>query len=159
MLTRQLIQLAAGFAILSICIIWCPARTVADGSDVGPNCDLAAPPRNAGVIADHGIYFFMFLPRIDATYDGCQVLWTDNGSRYLVTLFKQGKPKHAVYLPDADASVRAECFYDNGTLTKGGPDCLGYDEAKHGWEGQEEIVPPEKDLRLKSDYYGAPSLQ
>ena len=73
-----------------------------------------------------------------------------------MTQFEHGEPKHAIYLPDADASARAECIYDKGALTKGGPDCLDYDEAKPGWEGHEEVAPPERDLRLKPDYYGTP---
>jgi hypothetical protein len=68
-----------------------------------------------------------------------------------VTLFEHGEPRHVAYLPDADLSIREECFYDKGALTKGGPNCLNYDQAKRGMEGSAEPVPPERDLRLKSE--------
>ena len=65
--------LAALCCFLGACALLAEAKR-----PTGQNCDLAAPPEDAGEEADHGVLLFVF-PRardIGVNYNGCQTVWT-----------------------------------------------------------------------------------
>ena len=131
----------------------------ADQSDPNRNCDLPAPPRNAGLNGNHGIYLFVFPADVPEAYTGCQIVWDEAGRQYTLLRYVNGDLSYVAFDPTNAFSQKAECFYEGGRLSNGDKSCPAYENAKGGFgslPAEAENIPPERDLRLKSDFNGSP---
>ena len=91
----------------------------------GKNCDLAAPPANAGEEHIHGMIFRIY-PRardIGNVYTGCQMVWMPHEDKWLVLTVTEIKSGDAVriWTPEASDPARYSCTYRKGKVVKGDP--------------------------------------
>jgi hypothetical protein len=152
MLTRGL---TAAISCLPLSTLCAPAQAQ------DQYCDLAAPPANASLDANHGHYFFMFPDALPEKFTGCKTWWIDTGEKYFIFRLKDGRVTEMNMLGNqadqAPGSPQyATCLYPNGALVNdASADCLDFEEAQSlaeyasGTEGGPK-VPPAKDIRTKT---------
>jgi hypothetical protein len=131
----------------------------ADQSDPNRNCDLPAPSRNAGLNGNHGVYLFVFPADVPADYTGCQMVWDELGRQYMLLRYVDGDLSYMAFDPTNAFSEKSECFYEDRKLSNGDKACPAYTDAERGFGSLPDDamkIPPERDLRLKSDVYGTP---
>lgn len=131
----------------------------ADQSAPNRNCDLPAPPRNAGLNGLHGEFLFVFPADIPAGYSGCQIVWDELGRQSILLHYTERELKYLAFDPANVTSGKVECFYEDRRFASGDKSCPAYIDAEHGFgalPADAEKIPPERDLRLKSNFYGTP---
>jgi hypothetical protein len=115
----------ASLAILFFFLGQATAASVQD-RPTGLNCNLAAPPRNAGEEQNHGVILRVF-PRakeIGATYSGCQILFAPDGKGWTVvslTEIVEGDPTR-VWSQYERIPEKLQCRYKAGKVVEGNPD-------------------------------------
>jgi hypothetical protein len=98
-----------------------PADT---GRPTGENCNLSAPPANAGEEMLHGITLKIY-PRardiIRSNYTGCQTTWIPENTKWLVlsVVDIQNGDAVRVWSPSAADPVRFSCTYKKGKVVSG----------------------------------------
>ncbi len=99
------------------------AHAAESGRPMGENCNLAAPPANAGEEFNHGITLKIY-PRardIHSSYTGCQTTWMPQGNKWLVLTIVAIERGDAVriWTPDKSDPARFSCIYKAGKIVKG----------------------------------------
>ena len=89
----------------------------------GLNCSLTAPPAGAGVEFNHGATLRIFpqAKNIDAQYTGCQVLFAEDGKKWLVvslTAIVKGDPVR-VWSEQDPNDPSLSCRYVKGKVVRG----------------------------------------
>jgi len=91
----------------------------------GTNCDLTAPPVDAGEEFNHGTVLRIY-PRakdIDSKYTGCQALLAPDGQRWIVvslTEIAEGDPVRLWSAYEQDPAILA-CRFERGKVVRGNP--------------------------------------
>jgi hypothetical protein len=134
----------------------CAAQSVVTPG-AGEACSLSRPPRDAGVVSNHGIFAFVSPRALPRSYTGCQVMWDESGSPQYVLRFANGDlEEFATYPGPSDADKRVEvCRYAGRKLLTAAPaECPSYDSVKGGVRAlprdSEPQVPSSRDPRSRS---------
>ena len=105
--------------------VYCAAAAAnGSGRPVGVNCNLKAPPENAGEDALHGIPMKIY-PRakdISNDYTGCQLTWIEHNGKWHVSTIVAIERGDAVrvWSPDKSDEMRG-CRYKQGKVVRGDP--------------------------------------
>lgn len=81
------------------------------------NCDLKVPPDGPGENFVHGTYLFIYPRQVSNSYTGCQIMWADDGARWMALYLEKGHPKllQVTYPFDSEAG-KYVCKYENDSL-------------------------------------------
>ena len=106
-------------------LIQCAYLFAADDRPVGTNCELAAPPEDAGEELSRGFTVRIY-PRarqIGREYTGCQVMFAPKGSQWTTVVVVEIAGGDPVRLWDPQNSMpeMTSCRYRNGKLAIGDP--------------------------------------
>jgi len=119
----------AAFLFALLLVLALPAHSAHALRPKGANCNLIAPPADAGEEMIHGLIIRVF-PRardINATYSGCQAVLVPDGKKWTVLFLTEivaGDPVR-IWSPDKSAQADLACRYKQGKVIKGDPDeCL-----------------------------------
>jgi hypothetical protein len=122
------------------------------------DCDLERPPRDSGIEANSGIdasngrLMFIYPRRVADSYSGCQSMWDESGVKILSLRFRQGELIESRFSGAPPAVPPLVCTYEKGMLAPGSPaECAASITSTGGFrsfpEGEEPVVPPERDPR------------
>ena len=53
-------------------------------------CRLQAPPSDARVKPTHGVDYYVYPSTIPSTYDGCQIMWLEDGTKLATARYAKG---------------------------------------------------------------------
>jgi hypothetical protein len=117
--------------LMSALLLLC-GYALADERDrpVGPNCDLATPPKSAGEKAHHGVLLLVF-PRareIRADYNGCQAVWIQRDKELTLAwiVLIQGGEAVRVWSQDPEMkTMLGQCIWEKGNIKQGTAEVCG----------------------------------
>ena len=98
----------------------------ADGANARPrgaNCELAAPPSDAGEEMNHGITLKIY-PRakdIDARYTGCQLMFAPNGDKWAVVAMTEIVKGDPIRIWGTEHDPMMDCRFNHGHVVRGDP--------------------------------------
>jgi len=100
-----------------------------------PNCDLRAPPLDAGVDSSMGqlIKVYPRNPDIGPAYAGCQTLWAEDNDGWSVITVAHYAAGHVAWIesPQEAHDPMAECRVEAGQVVRGDPAlCAQLDEIR-----------------------------
>lgn len=108
-----------------------------------PNCSLAAPPEGSGENGNHGIYFFVYPREVAPDYTGCQIMWADDGKKWMILYLERGNPRILQFDVPSDPKGKKVCNYENGNLLNKKEDsCPEYEHDKPFGNLLIESLPP-----------------
>jgi hypothetical protein len=108
---------------------FCTVNAAETDRPIGLNCQLEAPPENAGETINHGMTLRVH-PRalnIDSKYTGCQLMWAQAESKWMtiaVVAIENGYPSR-IWSPIGGEDQLLACRYKNGKVVVGDPKKCG----------------------------------
>ena len=81
-----------------------------------PNCNLVAPPDGSGENGNHGIYFFIYPRQVAPNYTGCQTMWADDGTKWMILYVEGGHPRILQFDIPSDPKGKKLCVYEKAKL-------------------------------------------
>lgn len=136
--------------ILFFLLITFNVSCVGGGQDI--NCSLTSPPTDSGVNGIHGVYIFVYPHEIPKNYNGCQLVWDEEGREWIRLRFIDSNLLSLKAQESKLSNETMQCFYsENGDNPNNSKSCFKYDEIKNGFpsvSGSKMKVPKDKDPRI-----------
>lgn len=112
------------FCVAVLIIMQCAVAIAGERErPTGHNCELSAPPENAGEDFEHGVVIRIY-PRandIGKKYTGCQTMWMPGEKKWSIisiVAIEAGFPVR-IWVPSISGPIPASCRYRKGRLFKG----------------------------------------
>ena len=131
---RFWLGITSGVALLSLFILpGCSTVSPIVGiPENAQNCNLKTPPDGSGENFIHGTQLFIYPREVAQDYTGCQTMWADDGTKWMVLYIEAGHPRlvHMNYPFDKKEGKYSCVYQEDALVNKDEKYCNPYEKDK-----------------------------